>query len=110
MLNKVLEGHTLQVVVPTGGCVSGAGLLVGVAFGVCPTTELAGASMALQLEGTYRLAKATGQVWTIGAAVYWDNSAKKCTTSSGGNTKIGVAANAALTGDTTGEVRLNGTF
>ena len=48
----------------------------------------------------------------MGAKVYWDNTAKVCTTTVGTNTLIGVAVKAVggTAGETTGTVRLNGSF
>jgi predicted RecA/RadA family phage recombinase len=60
----------------------------------------------------FDLTKAASQAWTVGAAIYWDNTAKVCTTVSAGNTKIGVAVAAVGNGvgETIGRVRLNGSF
>lgn len=44
--------------------------------------------------------KATGEAWTIGGAVYWDNANSRFTTTSSGNTLCGRALEAALAGDT----------
>lgn len=44
--------------------------------------------------------KATGEAWTVGQAIYWDNAAKKFTTTSAGNTACGTALAPALAADT----------
>lgn len=44
--------------------------------------------------------KATGQAWAVGAAIYWDDSAKKFTTTATDNTKCGIALEPALAADT----------
>mgnify|MGYP003450653050 FL=1 len=44
--------------------------------------------------------KATGEAWTIGGAVYWDNTNTRFTTTSASNTLCGRALEAALAGDT----------
>ena len=44
--------------------------------------------------------KATGQTWTAGQNLYWDNTAKNFTTTSTSNTLVGIAANAQASGDT----------
>lgn len=46
-------------------------------------------------------AKATGEAWTVGQAIYWDNTAKKFTTTASGNTKCGYALEPALSAATT---------
>jgi predicted RecA/RadA family phage recombinase len=47
--------------------------------------------------------KATGETWTKYETLYWDDTAKKVTTTVGANSKIGIAAEARASGDTTGE-------
>jgi predicted RecA/RadA family phage recombinase len=42
--------------------------------------------------------------------IYWDNTAKECTTTVGSNKLIGTAALAATNPSSTGTVRLNGAF
>lgn len=44
--------------------------------------------------------KATGEAWTVGTAIYWDNTNKKFTTTTTSNTKCGVALAPALAADT----------
>lgn len=110
MKNYVQPGHTLDLTAPAGGVVSGTGYLIGTMFVVASVTAAAGATFAARLEGVYTLTKAAGAAWTEGAAVYWDNTAKNVTTTASGNTKIGVAAAVAASGDTLGNVRLNGSF
>ena len=55
-------------------------------------------------------AKATGEAWSVGQAIYWDNTAKNVTTTSSGNTLIGAAAAAVGSGagETSGNVLLTG--
>jgi predicted RecA/RadA family phage recombinase len=43
--------------------------------------------------------KATGQVWSVGSLLYWDDTAKNFTTTVGTNTKCGHALAAALSAD-----------
>jgi predicted RecA/RadA family phage recombinase len=87
---------------------SGQGALVGAIFGVATVDVLSGVTANFLIKGVTTLAKATGAAWTQGALIYWDNAAKNCTTTSTANTRIGYAAVAAASGDTTGVVALNG--
>ena len=87
---------------------SGQGALVGAIFGVAMIDVLNTVTANFMIEGVHTLAKATGQTWTQGALIYWDNTAKNCTTTSTSNTRIGCAMSAQASGDTTGAVRLNG--
>lgn len=107
--NFVANGDRINLVAPYA-VASGAGALVGTVFGVALQTLANGIAGEFAVRGVWDLAKATGQAWTQGAALYWDNAAKNVTTTSAGNTKIGVATQAQASGDTTGRVRLNGSF
>lgn len=106
MKNYVQQGDIITLAAPYD-VASGAGALVGVQFGVATHTALSGANVALATRGVFTLAKVSAQAWTVGAAIYWDNSAKNCTTTSSGNTLIGAAMEAASNPSSTGVVRLN---
>lgn len=108
MKNYVQHGDTLDLVAPSGGVVSGVAYLIGTIFAVAVVSAAEGATFAGRLTGVYTLPKATGEAWTQGAALYWDNTNKRLTTTSSGNTKVATAAVAAGSGDTSGYARLNG--
>lgn len=109
MKTLVSDGKTITVTAPYQ-VNSGVGCLVGSLFGVTQDAAANAATVVLALTGIYTLAKATGAAWTVGALVYWDNTNKVCTTTASTNKLIGVAASAQASGDTTGQVRLNGAF
>lgn len=87
---------------------AGQAAKIGTIIGVAVSTIASGARGEFALTGVWTLTKATGAAWTEGALIYWDDTARNCTTTSTSNTRIGVAAAAAASGDTTGVVRLNG--
>lgn len=109
--NYVQPGYTLEFIAPYD-VAAGAGFKVGVAFAVATEAALSGAAVRGMLEGVFDLAKAGSQAWTVGAAIYWDDTNKVCTTTVGSNIKIGVAVVAVGSGagETVGRVRLNGAF
>lgn len=110
--NYVQEGNHVTVAAPYA-LSSGGGALVGSLFGVAIADALNGATTVLATEGVWTLTAegaGSGQAIAVGAAVYWDNTNKRCTATSSGNTKIGVATVAKVTTDTTVTVRLNATF
>lgn len=109
MKNYVQPGRTVTVAAPYDR-LSGQGLLVGALFGVATFDALSGANVEAELEGVFDLAKVSAQAWTVGAIIYWDDTAKNCTTVSTSNKLIGVAAAAAANPSAIGRVRLNGTF
>ncbi len=107
MKNFVQEGETITLTAPYA-LTSGQGVLVGSVFGVASNDAAISTEVEAVTRGIFTLAKVTAQAWTIGALIYWDNAARNCTTTVATNKLIGVAMNAALAADTTGNVRLNG--
>jgi predicted RecA/RadA family phage recombinase len=107
MKNHVQPGRTVTLPAPAGGVTSGDGVLVGSIFGIASTTALAGEMVAITVTDVWTLPKATGAI-TVGAKLYWDATNKVVTTTASGNSLIGAATSAALSGDATVPVRLNG--
>lgn len=108
MINYVKPGEVVTRTAPVGGVVSGTAYLIGSLLVVATVTAAAGELFEGLTHGVVTLPKATGEAWTEGAKVYWDNTAKKITTTASGNTLVGVADAAAASSDTTGNVRLDG--
>lgn len=108
MKNYIQHGDEVTVAAPYD-VASGAGFLVGSLFAVAMTTASSGADVVGSTCGVYDLKKTSAQAWTVGAKVYWDNTAKEVTTTSTSNTLIGCAIEAAANPSSTGKVRLNGT-
>lgn len=109
MKNFIAAGSALTLPAPEA-VTSGAGVLVGAIFGVANGAAAAGADVVLSVAGVFELPKAA-EVVAVGALVYWDDTAKNVTgTFADGLVKIGVAVEAAGSGDTTLKVRLNGSF
>ena len=108
MKNYIQEGDRIALAAPYAVS-SGGGALIGAVFGVA-VTDLANAEVGtFALEGVYTLPKATGAA-TLGAKAYWDNTNKNVTATSTSNTLVGVFVAAYASGDTTANVRLNGSF
>lgn len=110
MKNYVQPGKIVTVIAPAD-VTSGSGLLVGSLFGVCTTDAKSGEDVEVQTVGVFELPKTTSQAWAAAwAAIYWDNSTKKLTTTSSGNTKVGVNMKAQGANDAVARIRLNGVF
>jgi|SRR5579862_5530309 len=109
MQNYVQRGETLTLTAPYT-VTSGSGALVGSIFGVASADYLSGAPGEFRVVGVLDLTKAAGVTIAAGSLVYWDDSAKAVTTTSGGNTLIGVSTVIAASADATVRVRLNGSF
>ena len=111
MKTYIQPGHAVTLAAPYA-VVSGDGLLVGSLFGIATHDAASGADVETQLTGIVDMAKAASQAWTVGAKIYWDNTAKLATTTATSNTLIGVAVLAVgnTAGETIGRVRLNGSY
>ncbi|WP_373354079.1 DUF2190 family protein [Pseudoroseicyclus sp. CXY001] len=109
MKNFKAQGETLTF---TAGAAyaSGDGVVVGTIFGVAVNDVASGEEGVLNLLGVYELPKAASQAWTVGAAIFWDESAAEATTVAEDNRLIGVAMEARGSGaeEVLGLVRLNG--
>ena len=111
MKNFVQNGRQLSVTAPAA-VAAGAGVLVGSLFGVAVHAAASGDPVEIVTEGVFSLAKVGSQAWTVGVRIYWDDSAKNCTTTASTNKLIGVAAAAVGSGagETLGQVRLSAAF
>jgi predicted RecA/RadA family phage recombinase len=109
MKNYVQDGNVLTLAAPYD-VAAGAAFKVGSIVAVATSAALSGATVEGITTGVVDLAKVSAQAWTVGALIYWDDSAKLTTTTSTSNMLIGVAVAAAANPSATGRVRLNGSF
>jgi predicted RecA/RadA family phage recombinase len=73
---------------------------------VTAATTGAGQQTTVATRGVFTLPKATGEVWAVGALLYWDTGNSRFTTTVASNTLAGFAAAAAVSADTTGKVAI----
>ena len=113
MKNYIQPGEVITMTAPYAVS-SGGGALVGIVFGVAATDIASGAVGDFALTGVFEMTAethASTQAWVADTTpIYWDNTNKRCTITSSGNTKIGVATAAKVSTAALGTVRLNGTF
>jgi predicted RecA/RadA family phage recombinase len=86
---------------------AGAVVLIGTKIGVALNAIANGASGAVQVAEVFTIAKLSTDVVAQGAALYWDNSNSRLTTTVGSNVYAGYATKAAGNGVTTVEIKLN---
>ena len=96
MINFVKSGDNLTLAAPYD-VLSGGGFKVGNVFGVAANDTLSGNNVECEVEGVYDLAK-DASVFAQGDLAYWDDSAKKVTSTVGSNLLIGAVEVAAATG------------
>lgn len=107
MKNRISSGDTMTFTAPGGGVISGTPVLIGSLLVVPVTTAAATVQFAGAITGVFTLAKTAGAAWTEGQVLYWDSAASSFATAPSATARrAGVAAAAALSGDTTGAVRL----
>lgn len=105
--NYVQHGKVLDLTAPAGGVVSGVPYLIGLFFGVALDTIAAGLPFPLDTEGVFsNLPKKTGEAWTEGAPLYWDDVNKYLTTTAGALHRVAFAVKAAQAADTVGSAKL----
>ena len=106
--NYLQPADVVEFTAPSGGVVSGTPYLIGTVLVVALVSAAQTEKFSGARTGKWTLPKATGQAWTEGASLYWDNTNKNFTTTATSNYFAGNAGAAAASGDTTGEVILNG--
>jgi predicted RecA/RadA family phage recombinase len=86
---------------------SGAGVLIGVRMGVAVSDVPNGAVGVAAMSGVFELPKLSTDVVAIGVLLYWDNTNKRITVTSSGNTLAGYAFEAAGNGVATVKIKIN---
>lgn len=107
MKNYVQKGDNISVTADAD-IASGEMVLKGALFGVASGAVKAGETVTLVRKGVFTGPKATGQSWSVGAKIYWDDTAKKLTTTATSNKLVGCVVLAAGSSDATGTVLLDG--
>lgn len=107
MKNYIQAGANLSVIA-TAAAAAGAGVKEGSLFGIAQADVEAAGSVTIVRKGVFSVAKVSAQAWTIGAKIYWDDTAKLFTTVSTSNTLVGAATAVAANPSSTGDVLLTG--
>jgi predicted RecA/RadA family phage recombinase len=106
MKNFVKKGEVIDFLNNTGAAIaSGDFVIIGSLAGFAQTNIAIGEVGAVLLKGVFTAAKAAGAI-TVGAKLYWVTADKNLSTTASGNTLVGVAHAAALTGDATVALQL----
>lgn len=107
MKNYVQKGNTVSVIAPYLVS-SGQGVLVGALFGIAAHNAAQGAAVEIVRRDVFDVPAVTADTAAQGAKIYWDNTARKVTTTATNNTLVGCATEAKANGDTTARVLLDG--
>jgi predicted RecA/RadA family phage recombinase len=106
MKNYIQKGTTLTLVAPYN-VLSGDGFKVGAIFAIAVGAALANNPVEGVTEGVFALPKTSGQAWTLGQKIYWDDTNKRCDTDGTTGMLIGVATVIAANPSAVGNVKLN---
>jgi len=104
--NYVQEGKALNYSPSGADLASGDFVLIGTIGGVAKTAIADGKTGAVHISSVFSVPKASGAV-TQGAKLYWNSTNSNLTTTASGNTFVGVAAEAAASGDANVKILLN---
>lgn len=107
MKNFIQKGDTVSVTAPAA-LASGQGVLVGALFGVAAHAAAQGAPVEVVRKGVFELSAVTADTGAVGAKMYWDNNARKLTTTATNNSLVGALIAAKDGDDTTATVLLDG--
>lgn len=107
MRNFIQVGDTLTIPAPAA-VLSGDVVIAGEIKGIAAGHAASGAPVDVQTSGVFDLPKVAANSFTLGAAVYWNATAGLATSTASGNTRLGVAVEAAAASTATVRIRLSG--
>lgn len=105
--NFVQAGNNLSIPAPANVS-SGMPVFAGQIKGIAAGSALAGQSVDVLCHGVFALPKVAADDMALGTAIYWNATSGLATITAGGNTKLGVAVEAAGISAGTVRVRLSG--
>lgn len=105
--NYVQEGSVIAVATPSGGVVSGQGLMIGNMFCVASADYAEGATGQYMTKGVFTLPKKSTDTIDPLQVVYW-NATDKITETKTSGYRVGVSLETSGNGKTTCIVRLDG--
>ncbi len=91
MKNFIQPGHHLTVTCPSGGTVSGRGVIIGTLFGVATTDAAAGDPVELCMRGVVEIAKTSALAISVGDRLFWDDTNKVVNKTTTSQVCVGVA-------------------
>jgi len=107
MKNKIQKGDTITVTAPYN-VLSGQGVLAGALFGVAATDAANGTPVEIARTGVFDITALQTDTASQGAKIYWDNTARRLTTTATNNTLVGAVTLAKTAVDTAARVLLDG--
>src|SRR5512147_1836507 len=91
----IQPGHTLTVAAPTGGVLSGAGVLIGTLFGIAQSDAPEAADVEILTKGVVEIGKTSALQIDVGDRLFWDATNKVVNKTATAQQQVGVAVAAA---------------
>lgn len=107
MKNFVHTAEMLTVVAPYA-LLSGQGVLVGSLFGIAAYDAPIGGSVEIKPRGVFDVDADSTKTGAPGVKVYWDDTARRLTTTASGNTLVGALVKTKSNGELTMRAVLDG--
>jgi predicted RecA/RadA family phage recombinase len=93
--NFIQPGKVVTVAAPTGGALSGKGVLIGTLFGVAQYDAVEGAEVEILTEGVVEIGKTSALQIDVGDRLFWDATNKVVNKTATAQVCVGVAVSAA---------------
>ena len=95
MKTYIQPGHSLTVTTPTGGVLSGQGVLIGTLFGIAQYDAIDGAEVEILTEGVVEIPKTSALPIDVGDRLFWDATNKVVNKTATAQVCVGIAVSAA---------------
>ena len=93
--NYIQPGRSITVAAPTGGVLSGDGVLIGTLFGIAQYDAVEGAEVEILTEGVVEIGKTSALAIGVGDRLFWDDTNKLVNKTTTAQQQVGVAVAAA---------------
>jgi predicted RecA/RadA family phage recombinase len=100
----IQPGHTITVAAPTGGVLSGQGVLIGTLFGIAQYDAVEVADVEILTGGVVEIGKTSALQIDVGDRLFWDGTNKVVNKTATAQVCVGVAVSAAA--NPSGTVRM----
>jgi predicted RecA/RadA family phage recombinase len=107
--NYIQPGQTVTIAAPTGGVLSGQGVLIGTLFGIAQYDAVEGADVEILTEGVVEIAKTSALQIGVGDRLFWDATNKVVNKTATAQVCVGIAASAAANPSGTVRMKLGAT-
>ena len=93
--NYIQPGRSITVAAPSGGVLSGQGVLIGTLFGIAQYDAVEGAEVEILTEGVVEIGKTAALAIGVGDRLFWDDTNKLVNKTTTAQQQVGVAVEAA---------------